>query len=299
MENPNLASSSSALPAAPPPIEPEQFEAPWKTCRTDDPSVFDRYLTSLLPSAPTDVSLRAWLGVAITFGPHYATMQYLITRHKVEVTGYMLAQAVKMDLPPSERMKLLDFLLQATHWDTDTRASECRKLFRHCVKDKDMTEYILNQGVDLNVGPISPAMYYYGSNQLVPDSGTMLASAIKCGTIEVVDLLIQHGAVLSYADPAHCAVESGNPAMLSKILELGASVEPPDSTRHFARETYFGSPLIRAVTQGKAEMVEILLEHRANIYRKDARGRSALGLVEGSGMNAEIRAIVAQAQAQC
>ncbi|AQK96969.1 Potassium channel AKT1 [Zea mays] len=94
----------------------------------------------------------------------------------------------------------------------------------------------------------------------------------------VVELLVQSGAGLSSGDVAlyACvAVEENDPELLENIIRYGGNVNSSmkDGT----------TPLHRAVCDGNVQMVELLLEHGADIDKQDNNGWSARALADQQG----------------
>lgn len=94
----------------------------------------------------------------------------------------------------------------------------------------------------------------------------------------VAELLVESGAVLSSGDMAlyACiAVEENDAELLENIIRYGGSINSSmkDGT----------TPLHRAVCDGNVQMVELLLEHGADIDKQDNNGWSARALADQQG----------------
>ena len=283
----------------PPPssrLEPDQFQAMWKTCETDDPSQLEGYLSTLAPCIDTAHGLSYCLKVAIRHGPHFTMIEHLVSRHNVQVDGYILESAISTTTPFPDKAKLLDYLFDQADWDVNAPVSAGRTLLSSGIKDKETAEYLLRRGANPNLGrACTVAIGYWGADRLLPESGAVLASTIRWGSLEVVELLVQYGGVLDYADATHCAVERDDMDMLDKVIELGADVERMDSWAHFARDQ-IGTALHRAIREGKADMVGVLLDHGADVWSQGRSGKSAIELVDEEGVHQEIRDMVCSAQ---
>ena len=127
---------------------------------------------------------------------------------------------------------------------------------------------------------------------LVPDSGNILQSAAQFGTVETLDMLIAHGAVLSNAVVLHAAVEGGNLDMIAHVLELGVDVDQPDGIV-MGREVYY-TPLLRAIEQGKTDAVRLLLAKGASTVKTGRRKETALDMVKNDWVVDEIRKMVVE-----
>jgi len=102
-----------------------------------------------------------------------------------------------------------------------------------------------------------------------------LVQAVIANDEAKVRALIAEGADVNDVDnqgktALHWAVQDGNVAIASLLLDAGADIEAED------KEMYISSPLITAASTGKAEMIALLVEKGANINKKDADGMTAL-----------------------
>ncbi|KAF2185365.1 ankyrin [Zopfia rhizophila CBS 207.26] len=273
-------------------LSPEQFTALWQKCTTNNPSVFTRYLSTLSPLKPSPADLNHCLSTALSYGPHYAVMQHLITQHNVPVSGNMLVDAVQMAIPISEKTTLLDFLLDEGGWDINAQVNGWNTLLNYATKDVELVKYLLNRGANPNLGPVvGVAVSMYGASQLVANSGAVLATAVREGNREVVDMLVQQGAVLANASAVHCAVEKGDEAMLVRVLGLGADVDEKDTFAVFGTRTV-GTPLVRAVRENKVNMVTVLLKNGASVREKGRGGLSVVEMVKMGWVDDYIRKAV-------
>jgi hypothetical protein len=147
------------------------------------------------------------------------------------------------------------------------------------------------------IGPIGA----WGRFYFIPNSGTILQSAAEVGNVESLNLLIEHGAVLSNATAMHSAVNGGSVDMIARLLELGANVEEKDTLMTMGHDRY-GTPLLRAVAKGKVDAVRFLLENGASVTKKSqlkelgsalsGEGETALELVKKDWVDDEIRKLV-------
>jgi ankyrin repeat protein len=203
-------------------------------------------------------------------GPHYALMRYLINIYKIPVTRRVFYDAIRMDISTAEKTKLFDFLFDnSQEVDANTQPDGTLTFLQYCKEDAALAEYFLKRGADPNLGVQKgmPSGSFWSRDWLIPNSGITLAHAILWGTVEVVELLVRYGATLEYAKAVHYAVERGDEVMLRKVLELGADIEQ-ENEAYINRRRLVGTPLYRAVMQGKLDMVGILLEHGASVSGK-------------------------------
>jgi len=160
------------------------------------------------------------------------------------------------------------------------------------VDNPTLVSYLLKLGANPNLGPLIPATVgSMGRHCMNRDSGSILQFAVACGNLESVDLLIAHGAVLSYADSIHVAVDSGNLEMMAHLLELGADIEQLDSLTTMGQDRH-GTPLLRAIAKGKTDMVRFLLENWASTTAKGHSGETPMKMVREDWVIDEIRKIV-------
>ncbi|KAI1108395.1 ankyrin repeat-containing domain protein [Nemania sp. NC0429] len=136
----------------------------------------------------------------------------------------------------------------------------------HCTHDLQVVEFLLSHGADPNLGPFDRSIRgsFGSTSPMNRQSGAALEAAAVCGNIEVIDLLLQHGAVLKWSKPLHAAISTGEtwdrnrPAFLH-LLQLGAD---PNRNTDIKYGTLWdvGTPLIWAVRAGNWDAVELLLE---------------------------------------
>jgi ankyrin repeat protein len=103
--------------------------------------------------------------------------------------------------------------------------------------------------------------------------------ASRCGNIDVLELLIDHGANLTLVDAKgrsclHCATQSGYHACLNFLLQIGCSsmLEQRDDQGYTC--------LHAAVKGNKIECAHILLEHGAAVDTMTLDGKNAILLAE-------------------
>jgi len=136
--------------------------------------------------------------------------------------------------------------------------------------------------------------------QFIPNSGTILQSAAQCGNLESFDILIEHGAIFSNGSLVHAAVKGGSLEMIIHVLELGGCVNEQDSFNTMGCGASWGScglPLLRAIGDGKTEVVRLLLEKGADCKMKRFRdGMTALEMVKEDWVLSDIRFLVEEAE---
>ncbi|RWA04543.1 hypothetical protein EKO27_g10558 [Xylaria grammica] len=137
----------------------------------------------------------------------------------------------------------------------------------HCTSDIRVVKFLLAHGADPNVGPFD-FRKIHGSSITPPldrCSGAALNKAAARGNIEVIDLLLQHGAVLEHSMPLHAALSGWpqNRPTFVHLLRLGAD---PNRLISYDYGTLWemGTPLLWAVRNHNWDAVELLLEAGAD-----------------------------------
>jgi ankyrin repeat protein len=85
---------------------------------------------------------------------------------------------------------------------------------------------------------------------------SVLCIAAACGNLEIVKLLLTHGADKQAGDPLSCAVVSGQPAVVRELLAQGAKL---------SRGTQTMSLLSHAAESSNVEIIEMLLAANADV----------------------------------
>lgn len=125
---------------------------------------------------------------------------------------------------------------------------------------------ILNSGVDINVEK---------------DGEFPLETACWIGNKEVVELLIENGADVNFADECEfrtslmLASRHGHTEIVKLLIEHGADVNAGDD--------YDATSLTRAAEAGHIEVVKLLIENGANPNWREERDKTAEELARESG----------------
>ncbi|KAM0512787.1 hypothetical protein ACHAPE_008540 [Trichoderma viride] len=104
-----------------------------------------------------------------------------------------------------------------------------------------------------------------------PRAEQLLIEAIKSGNVQLVSLLIEHGASINrYEEPLTTAARNGSVDMVSLLLEKGADVNEvgKDGTKE--------SPLFWAIYENNVEVAALLLKRDADLSWKTTFGWSML-----------------------
>lgn len=134
----------------------------------------------------------------------------------------------------------------------------------------EWTKFCLEHGANPNSGKV------------IDEYKTILAGTAENGKVDVVKLLLEHGAKLKGSNALVVAAERGQLDVVKFLVELGEELEIDEmGVEHPTdpRETEdMGSALHKAATEGHKGIVELLLEHGADINLKDVQGRTPLTL---------------------
>jgi ankyrin repeat protein len=162
----------------------------------------------------------------------------------------------------------------------------------------DITQWLLDdarsQGdyhdAPLHLAEASGHVGHYKGVDAVDNTGrTPLHLASQCGHLEVVRLLIKHGADAntknwSQMTPLHLASSSGIPESVQVLIELGADIN--------ARDEKHKTPLHLALSSGSPETLRVLIKHGANINTPDGSHLTPLHLVSSSGSPETLRMLI-------
>ncbi|KAF2492519.1 ankyrin [Lophium mytilinum] len=269
-----------------PRISSEEYRKLYAACDSDEPASLDAFLATLGPRK-TLRGLDAGFRHAMSHG------KYRLMRHLLSNKSIIIDEAVVQDALSIGSMQLLDFLRESGWDDVNMQVQPgCTPLLL-VHSNLPLVSYLLSYGADPNLGPaINAAVGMAGAHQLVPDSGAILSGAVRWGSIECVDLLISHGAILGNASPVHASVEGGSMDMLLHVLGIGGNVDEMDSFAIFGRECC-GTPLIRAIKKGELEMVRVLLAKGGSRTIRGYRGcGTPLELVKEEWVLPDIKVIV-------
>ncbi|CBF76145.1 hypothetical protein AN5074.2 [Aspergillus nidulans FGSC A4] len=128
----------------------------------------------------------------------------------------------------------------------------------------------------------------HGANpnaSLVEEHLSALACAVHTGNVELVDLLLAHGARLKGSNAIVRAAIDEDLEMVKYLLLRGADIDEVGIKGPPGAEAYgdMGSPLHQAAVEGYMEMALFLIEAGADIYLKDPLGRTAEDLALEKG----------------
>ncbi len=114
---------------------------------------------------------------------------------------------------------------------------------------------------------------------------SVLAAAAESGHIEVIELLLQHGAQLKDSGAIVLAAEEGQVDMIRFLLKKGADInEIGVEDKIDERETAeMGTALHKAIVGGHEGVVRLLLDEGADTNSKDIQERTPLALARQRG----------------
>jgi ankyrin repeat protein len=124
------------------------------------------------------------------------------------------------------------------------------------------------------------------------DTTTPLMAAAKSNDVEILELLINHGALLELKDrrgrtALGIAVEAGACNSVSLLLSRGANADSPNSHAILQSGGCLLTPLQHASISGRVELVRLLVKHDAQLDRKfkimDLHGVTELHLAARMG----------------
>ncbi|KAL3428744.1 ankyrin repeat-containing domain protein [Aspergillus tetrazonus] len=136
----------------------------------------------------------------------------------------------------------------------------------------DWVRFCLEHGADLNTS-------------LVKEHLSALACAVHTGNIELVDLLLAHGARLKGSNAIVRVAINEDLEMVEYLLSRGADINKIGIKGPSGAEAYsdMESPLHQAAVEGYTEMALFLIEAGADVYLKDLLGRTAEDLALEKG----------------
>jgi len=269
-----------------PPLEQAQLNALWKACDSDDTAAL-AHLVEMWQATPSDVAQGFWSAIDHS---HPNMVRYLLEKGVDHVDGYIIERALKVGSIP-----VLEVLREHGWDDIDMKLSKVAlsALF-YATHNPAIVSYLLKLGANPNLGPAAGGGLGTANRfHFIPNSGAILQSAARNGSIESLDILLKHGAILSNAEVLHAAVEGGSIAMMAHLLKLGVDVDQTDSYWQMGLPVY-KTPLLRAISNGKADVVKFLLENGASTTKKTTwlKVETALDMVKNNSVSNEIRQMV-------
>jgi len=146
-----------------------------------------------------------------------------------------------------------------------------------CCKRTDFLSFLLSIGADpgRSIGS-ARAFYRY----------LLLEVTAMNGYASIARLLIEHGAIVRGTEAVQLAAEAGQLAMVRLLIEAGGdmnAIADPDGPFNYYYYEPYGTPLIKAVSNGHVDVVQFLLERGAEVEKPDTAGQTALARAQAVG----------------
>ena len=139
-----------------------------------------------------------------------------------------------------------------------------------------LAEFLLDRGANPNCG--------YGSGHY---EALVWAIVGRNAKLDMVKSLLERGTVVKGTGALIAAAEHGNLGAVKLLLEKSdvdlEEVEEYGAYYDKEREMNLGTALYAAAKEGHGEVVDVLLEKRANVHFKTQKGRSSADIAEENG----------------
>jgi hypothetical protein len=172
-------------------------------------------------------------------------------------------------------------------FDLNTHTSEFygygTPLVAACVHGNlDLARFLLENGQDPNAGFTCETWAYAVSG--------------PHRSLEMVELLVKHGANLQGTGAAVVAAEKDDVAMLRLCLENGCGIEENEMRWLMSGDevVFEGTALYRACKAGAVMAVEMLLDRGANVRFRDELGRDCVGIARLEGREEVLKVLKAR-----
>ena len=237
-------------------------------------------------------------GIAVVIGA--AGWKLWAIRQEVLLSAGLLAAVKARDLARVEHLLRLgadpDATQEVQTWSSDSIVELIRSVFRSQPKKKGdwpALRLAINGG-DVEIAKLllkhGAAVVNTKGRSISERRETLLMSSIYLGDVDLVKMLLDRGADVHARDwirstPAHYAIYSGSPRILDLLLSRGADPEAADEQN-------------RTLLQGAAgsrkghEMIQILLQWKADPNRKGQAGWLPLHVAAMLGKEESVRALV-------
>ncbi|KAJ5587234.1 uncharacterized protein N7459_002999 [Penicillium hispanicum] len=226
-----------------------------------------------------------------------------------ELTRYFLSQGARWDrsiLASAARSDKIGRLgvfqaLREYGWDVNESGRDGETMLSYVVDDVHVVRWFLEQGADPNIGP---RLHFRRQRtrpiRPVPDSGRTLDMIAQCGTLEVLELMLEYGLRLNSGSALHLAAktrvwpDADQIPMLARLIDLGFDVNGHDPDP-LARPPYLcDTPLNCTIQYGHVKRFEYLLQRGAtlDLWRLETLRRVArTGVLVHSGSPELVEAI--------
>jgi ankyrin repeat protein len=140
-------------------------------------------------------------------------------------------------------------------------------------KNPELVSILLKAGAKVNV-----------KFRMAGTEATSLALAVSTGELDIITMLLKAGAdikpdvtvnnvpstIMQYAIMSN--INNPNPAIISTLINAGADVNKTYKNGSYA------APIIMAAQINRPDLVSLLIDAKANVNVKDAKGRTALSM---------------------
>ncbi|KAI4194050.1 MAG: hypothetical protein LQ350_008010 [Teloschistes chrysophthalmus] len=220
-------------------------------------------------------------------------MLYTATRHdRVNIAKYCLDHSARVD---AEIMMILLINRAEAVYELflDTHAVDVNYFIPHfgdilsdlaMANDFDWVRLCLSHGADSN-------------RNIVDEYKPVLAAVAESehGSVEMLRLLIDNGAVVKGSGALLMAAEEGKMGMVRFLIERGADVD--EMGIHHPMDPRFdedvGTPLHKAAYNGHVHIVRFLTEMGADVELRDGMGRTAIDLAKDRGHDDVVKILAA------
>lgn len=131
---------------------------------------------------------------------------------------------------------------------------------------RDFTRWLLAHGADPNSG------------HLMADSTSAITAAAERGSVDLAELLVEHGAEVSGTGALPAAAGKGHLEMVRYLLDQGANLDEIGVHDYGDRrwKSHEGTALHKAAAGGHLEILELLLDRGARVDLVDPMDRTPL-----------------------
>jgi len=200
-------------------------------------------------------------------------LHYAVTLNNKDVAAFFLINGANPNLMNKEELTPLDAARKNNYDETVLKIYEFQlqdwKLKENKYSEENLEDAIINDNTLI--------IQEFISNNIILDSMelnndfTPLITALFANSEKSALLLIENGAnpndQFDTRSVLTMAVMFNQPKIVKALLEKGADVNADDGT--------LTTPIMFAAQEGLSEIVDILLQHKADFHRKDRAGETA------------------------
>ncbi len=194
-------------------------------------------------------------------------MPYLVSSGIYSSVYSSVYPALDLSDLPDDMIRVMCNKMSSKELASFVRTSKrMHEMCQHILVDR---KAFINAGFDLDIGAIR-ALLVRGVHPDTPiNRGTLLHRAVENENLELVKLLLAHGANINARNhlgktPLFIAITFGSDAIAYGLIKAGADVNLAD--------IYGRTPLHQALIDGNKVMVEMLLRSGADVHATDDKG---------------------------